>query len=334
MLTGDDGTAYLSGGGSVVAMDVVTWSPRWTATIISEPVAALAGGGVLVSDGTTLMVLDAQGSPTDSLSVSLTELSIPLARGLIYGVDETEGQLTVLAGPELDQALFAFQSSGGIPTNQRAPREPACPGDAARSRLILSYEQLGVTFYRPVCADIRTSLSSSYLHVTWNSLIWHDWNTEKPLGIIFETMAAKVSDTIGAYQALTMRTVTISSGYRTPTGNGSKPEFAGKSKNTSRHLSGESVDLQVLGFLDSAHHGGGPEDDSSEPFVNWRLLKDAAVENQCSRWESWQFLYNALFLATGATTGQNHMHASWYRTPPTGGCVAASGPFLESGHKK
>jgi hypothetical protein len=260
-----------------------------------------------VSDGATLTVLDAQGSPTESLAVSLSELSIPLARGLIYGLSDlysSEGLLRALAGPQLDQALFTFN----LANFHRRPRVPACPGDQVRSGLIHEYLDRGITFYWPLCAEIRSSLTESYPYVTWNSLAWHDLNTVKPLGVIYETLAAKVSDTIGAYQAQTSRTVTISSGYRTPKGNGSAP---GSKKNTSRHMSGEAVDLQVPGYLSGSHPGLGETDTSSPAYLTWLVLKDTALANGATNHEDWVYMYRAWFQATGLTNGQNHMHANW-----------------------
>lgn len=225
---------------------------------------------------------------------------------MIYGLDEAEGHLTVLAGPQLDQALFTFDLSNF----HRRPRLPACPGDELRSGVIHEYLDRGVTFYWPLCSEIRTSLTSSYPYVTWNSFAWHEFNTVKPLGVVYETMAAKVSDTIGAYQAQTPRTVAVSSGYRTPRGNGSVP---GATVNASRHMSGEAVDLIVPGYLDGTNYGGGPNDTTSAAFLTWNALRIKAVENGGIKIESWVYMYEVLHTKKHnfRVDGQNHLHSNW-----------------------
>jgi hypothetical protein len=298
--------------GTLVAMDAVAWAPRWTVSTNAEPIAALADGGVLISNGETLTVLDGQGIPTEALSVSLNDLSIPLARGVIYGVADAEGNLPeqsvlkVVAGPHLDQSLFAYNEH----VEYHRPRKARCAGDLVRSTLVHEYFDRGVTFYVPLCADIRSSLTSPYPHVTWESFTLHEKNTVSPLGIVWEFMAARVSDTIGAYQAETSRTVVVSSGYRTPKGNQSLP---GASGNRSRHMSGEAVDLIVPGYLDGTHYGGGPNDTTSTAYITWTALLAIADNRGASNFEGWAQMYYALFNRANGfrVDGQNHLHPSW-----------------------
>jgi len=77
VLTGDDGTAYISSwGGPLTAVDVRTWATKWTVGNLGEPVMALADGGVVLhnSYSGTMSAVDSGGTTIDTSNIQATSV--------------------------------------------------------------------------------------------------------------------------------------------------------------------------------------------------------------------------------------------------------------------
>jgi hypothetical protein len=127
VLTGDDGTAYISTyNGVPTAVDVATWTTKWTSTVAGVPVMALAGGGVVLHSGTgALSVIDGSGAITETAQFALSD-PIHAAAGRWVGVSSPLGgpQLMAVTGPALMEAAFSFQRGRGNRQAQRAQKVP------------------------------------------------------------------------------------------------------------------------------------------------------------------------------------------------------------------
>jgi uncharacterized protein YjdB len=123
-LTGDDGTAYVQAypGGPTTAVDVRTWTTKWTSSATGKPVMALADGGVALDDPltNTLAVVDGSGVATQMTSTQQTRPTSALRFGTWEGI--AAGTLTSLAGMELHESRFSYQNVGGNSSFNFAPR--------------------------------------------------------------------------------------------------------------------------------------------------------------------------------------------------------------------
>lgn len=127
-MAGDDGTVYVESnyGGTLTAMDVRTWTPKWTSTGTGLPVMALAGGGVILKGqggADELWVTDSNGTTTETAATGLQPaLGVAaLEYGFWQGVSRTTGALAEVAGPRPVEALFSFLSGAStvIPGNRQ-----------------------------------------------------------------------------------------------------------------------------------------------------------------------------------------------------------------------
>ncbi|MGE3177684.1 MAG: chitobiase/beta-hexosaminidase C-terminal domain-containing protein, partial [Vicinamibacterales bacterium] len=106
VLTGDSGTAYArSPGGPLTAVDVTTWTPKWTTTAPGEPVMALSDGGVALHGGDATTMVDGAGVGVSVLSSSVESLA-PLEPGTWVG--SLSGQLASFVAPPGHEAVFSF----------------------------------------------------------------------------------------------------------------------------------------------------------------------------------------------------------------------------------
>jgi hypothetical protein len=178
--------------------------------------------------------------------------------------------------------------------------------DSGKSSLVQQYHDHSITFYVPGCSDIRDSLTNSYYLITWDGLTNFEKNDAKPLGVINEAMAGGVDSTLLDYDVYgPYGYAGPTSGYRSPNGNAT---LSGASP-TSRHMSGEAVDLGVSGYLDGSHYGTGRSDTTSVAYQTWLSLQGYAATHGGTHIESWETMYDAV----GGANGDNHMHAEWRR---------------------
>jgi uncharacterized protein YjdB len=123
-LAGDDGTAFLKDLNGVRAVDVATWSTKWTVPSSQVPMMPLDGGGALLRDpvGGALTLVDASGNfeSLSSLGVNAPHSAVHFGRW----EGTTAIGASMVVGPELHQAGFAFQRSGGNELGAPAPTRP------------------------------------------------------------------------------------------------------------------------------------------------------------------------------------------------------------------
>lgn len=104
---------YRSPGGPLTAVDVATWTPKWTTTQPGVPVMALAEGGVALHDPATgtLSVFDDGGTSIASGPVPGAAPRSALQFGRWEGVGA--GYLSSAVGPPLTEAVVSFLAQGG-----------------------------------------------------------------------------------------------------------------------------------------------------------------------------------------------------------------------------
>lgn len=141
VMTGDAGTAYLmpQTGGSVTAMDVPTWTEKWTVPATGGPLMAVRDGGLLMHDpmaGTAMMITPAGSSePTTSLPLGSPSASLAVRNWL--GLNVGTGWLAELTGQEAVSARRSFVNGRGDlqGTRSEAPITIDNTGDGAATLL-------------------------------------------------------------------------------------------------------------------------------------------------------------------------------------------------------
>lgn len=123
LLTGDSGTAYYrTPTGPLTAVDVTTWTQKWTTSASGAPVMALVDGGVALHDPSTsaLTLVDATGNSTSTGNLPLTAVTSALEYGRWLGLSTATGALAEVVGATPVEALFSFQTGKGNREGQNA----------------------------------------------------------------------------------------------------------------------------------------------------------------------------------------------------------------------
>lgn len=117
-----DGTVHFADGSQTTAVDLATWTTRWTRPT-GAPVLALDDRSVLLHDAATqsLVRVDADGTVVESTptSVFLVDPTVLLnGQGSLYGVDGTTGQIVELATAVYVEAAEQWKDSDKVFTDK------------------------------------------------------------------------------------------------------------------------------------------------------------------------------------------------------------------------